>query len=205
MATLDLITLTEAKQEIAAVNVDVDDLLLAGYISAVSQMIDNRCGPVVARTIADETHEVEQTSSIRLRVYPVLSVTTVDEFTREGTQTTLTLDTLASKHANGCYLVPRKWGRTLERRNAGAAYVFPPFGAVRVTYVAGRCASTAAVPEIFKHAARLAVATNWSIQQGSGSNTFGMGDGGFGAPLPIVMPRAVEAMLAAEFLPQGVA
>ena len=206
MATTDLITITEAKQEIAAVNVAVDDVLLASYVSAVSQMIDRKCGPIVARTITDEVHDVGQTAEIRLRTYPVMSITSVVEYSSLGVPVTLTADTPGAKHDNGYWInTSTKFARRLERRNAGVAYTYPPFGQVVVTYTAGRCASTATVPDIFRHAARLAVATNWSIQQGSGTMTFGVGDGGFGAPIPIIMPRAVDAMLAAEVLPGGVA
>jgi hypothetical protein len=205
MTTTDLITITEAKQEIGAISTAVDDVLLASYVAAVSEMIDRKCGPVVARTITAEVHDVGQVAELRLRTFPVLSVSSVVEYSSLGVATTLAADTPSSKHDNGYWInTGLKFARKLERRNAGVAYTFPPFGQVVVSYSAGRCASTATVPDIFKHAARLAVATNWSIQQGSGSMTFGVGDGGFGAPIPIIMPRAVDAMLAAEMLPGGI-
>lgn len=205
MAATDLITLAEAKQEIGAISVDVDDLLLGGYISAISTLLDDRCGPIVRRTITGEIYDVPMASQIRLRTYPVSAISAVTEYTVDGVATVLASDTLTTKRTNGFYFDSGpKWARTIQRRSAGSAYTFPPSGQVEVTYVAGRCATTATVPAIFKHAARLALSTHWSIQQGSGSLTFGDAQG-FGTPIPIVMPRAVELMLAAELLPAGVA
>lgn len=206
MAATDLITLTEAKQEIGAVGVEVDDLLLAWYVSAISEMIDAKCGPVVRRTYTAEVYDTPGTETLRLRHYPVASITSITEYTVEGVATVLTADTPAAKHTNGYWFSSApKWAREVQRRSSGYAYTFPPYGQVEVTYVAGRVANTAAVPYIFRHAARLCLSTHWSIQQGSGSLTFGAPDGGFGTPIPIVMPRAVEGMLAAEMLPPGVA
>lgn len=206
MAATDIISVFEAKQEIGGISSNLDDQLLAAYISAVSEHIDRLVGPVVNRTITGEIHETAGGRNVFLRNSPVSSITSVTEYTMGGASQTITVDTLTTKNAYGCYLnTSDKHRCMLSRRSNGMPTWWPIGGAVNITYVAGRYASTAAVGELFKHAARLAVATNWSIQQGTGSATWGAPEGAAMAPLPIVMPRAVEAMLLTEMRVPGIA
>jgi len=206
MAATDIISLTEAKHEIGGLSSNLDDTLLAAYISAVSEHIDRLVGPVVNRTITGETHDTNGERELFLRSTPVSSITTCTEYLLGGTAQTITPDTVATKNAYGCWLnTTDAHSARLARRMNGMPTYWPVGGTVVITYVAGRYATTAAVNELYKHAARLAVATNWSIQQGSGSATWGAPEGAAMAPLPIVMPRAVEAMLLSERRVPGIA
>jgi hypothetical protein len=206
MAATDLITLVEAKRELSALDQPVDDTLLGAYITAVSNMIDEQYGPVVYRTISNEQHETRGVLDIWLRVPPVASITSVTEYDVTGAAYTITPDTLTTKNVAGCFLNTSEFGAAkLQRRSGGSPIWWPIMGAVSVTYVAGRYATTAAVSEFWKQACRLTVSTTWQIQQGSGSITFGGVDAGYAAPIPITMPRAVQAMLATQKRIPGIA
>lgn len=205
MGAHDLITLSEAKQEISGLDVSLDEDLLAGYISACSLKLDSEYGPVVERSYT-EIYETNAQYEIVLRHRPIVSVETVTEYSSTGVATVLSADTLTTKHGNGYWFnASKRFNNRLARKAAGVDYLFPWYGAVEVAYTAGRFASTATVSELWKHACRLMVATNWAIQQGSGSVTWGSNDLGMGAPIPLIMPKAVVGLLAAEKLPPGVA
>jgi hypothetical protein len=206
MAATDIISVAEARQEIGGLSASLDDQLLAAYVTAVSQHIDRLVGPVVNRTITGEIHATNGEREIFLRQSPVSSITSCTEYTMGGTAQTITVDTLTTKNGYGCWLnTTDQHTARLQRRNNGMPTYWPIAGSMTVTYVAGRYATTDVVDELYKHAARLAVATNWSIQQGSGSATWGNAEGPGMSPLPIVMPRAVEAMLAHERRVPGIA
>lgn len=165
MATLDLLSSTEAK---AALNVTVSthDTEIAAYVTAVSLQLDNLCGPVVTRTITSESHDGGW-PQVFLRKRPVSSVTAVSEYSG-ATETALTAE---SPGTSGTYLVD---GSIVRRRSGfGLACFADGRKNVLVTYTAGRYASTGAVEEHFKGAARLALTNLWRREQGVGTETFG--------------------------------
>jgi hypothetical protein len=191
----DLLTLDEAKR---ALNIDPGntnfDTELALYVTALSERIDQECGPVVKRSVSGEAH-----AGGGLVIYPdyvpVAAVGSVVEYVG-GTATTLTAatDTVA-----GDYLLENpgtlhsfisRWSNFNVRRFAG--------GRVVINYVAGRFDSTAAVSALFKQAASTFLVHLWQTQ-GSGSATFGSPAEAipqFG--LGFAVPNRVVEMLAHE-------
>jgi uncharacterized phiE125 gp8 family phage protein len=169
MAATDIVTLTEARDYLTA-NRLADSPLLSNWITAASATIDDLAGPVVNRTITAELHS-GGTSEIRLRFSPVSSITTVTEYATDGSSTALTAETVSSKPAAG-YLADLTRG-VVWRRAAGLDYPFAGNRrSVSVTYVAGRAASTSAVPYRFKQACLMTLAHLWRVEHGTG-NSFG--------------------------------
>ncbi len=204
MATLDVLTEAES---LAAVNASATTATLTNLVTAVSQQLDELCGPVVVRTITSELHDGGR-PTILLRNLPVSSITTVTEY--DGTTgTTLTAETNATKTtANYLHLGTAgevASGRIVRRSN-NADYVFPAGRRnIDVTYVAGRAATTSAVAPKFKQAAAMMLRNVWVSEQASGSETFGAFTDQ--APNPLLGPgmlNKVAALLDGEMLP-GVA
>ena len=204
MATLDVLTEAES---LAAVNASATTATLTNLVTAVSQQLDELCGPVVVRTITSELHDGGR-PTILLRNLPVSSITTVTEY--DGTTaTTLTAETNVTKTtANYLHLGTAgevASGRIVRRSN-NADYVFPAGRRnIDVTYVAGRAATTSAVAPKFKQAAAMMLRNVWVSEQASGSETFGAFTDQ--APNPLLGPgmlNKVAALLDGEMLP-GVA
>lgn len=205
--TLDIVTLTEAK---SAINVDATntsyDTEIAAYITGVSRRIDTLCGPVVRRTISNETHWIGAAPFVDVRHVPISSVSSMIEYSQDGTATTLTAETLTVKPADA-YLIDTTAEEPIRiyRRSQGGPYLFPAGGAVQLTYVAGRYANTAGVDEVFKRAAAIMFSHLWRREQGVGSSTFGpLEDTGLGTPT-FAVPRAVVELLAEYLRPVGIA
>jgi hypothetical protein len=167
VATLDVLSSAEA---LAAVNLTADSTgRLVILTSAVSQQLDELCGPVVQRTVTAETHDGGSTF-IALDDRPVASVTTVTEYAGT-TSTTLTAESNTSKTGNDYFL---DTGGVIRRRSGGGDSRFPTGrGNVAVTYVAGRAANTAAVDAKFKQAAAMMLRNLWVSEAASGSETIG--------------------------------
>lgn len=150
---LDLLSLAEGYQ---AVNVNSGDASaeftaeLTRGITAVSRIVDDKCGPVVVRTITDEVHDGAR-GPLLPRKWPVFSVTAVKEYAGT-TLTTLTAETVASQTSNQFYFNAAE--NSVYRRSGGYDYTFNAGrGNVLITYVAGRYADTAAVDAKYKVAA----------------------------------------------------
>jgi len=87
VATLDVLTLTEAKEALnLTATQQYDATELPAWITGVSARLDELVGPVVRRTITGETHDGGG-HVIRLRYYPVTAVTSVTEY--DGTVATV--------------------------------------------------------------------------------------------------------------------
>ena len=204
MATLDVLSEAES---LAAVNASATTATLTNLVTAVSQQLDELCGPVVVRTITSELHDGGR-PTILLRNLPVSSITTVTEY--DGTTgTTLTAETNATKTTIN-YLHLGTAGEVasgrIVRRSNNADHVFPDGRRnVEVTYVAGRAATTSAVAPKFKQAAAMMLRNVWVSEQASGSETFGAFTDQ--TPNPLLGPgmlNKVAALLDGEMLP-GVA
>lgn len=165
--TLDVLTLAEAK---AAVKLGATDssknALVAAAITSLSRSFDSIYGPVVQRTVTSELHDGGG-YAVALLEAPVTAasdVTTVTEYV--GTASTvLSVESNSSKPANA-YLVDRYPGWTrlglIRRRSSDSDDTYPAGRLnVEITYEAGRYATTAAVDERFKEAARLWLANRW--------------------------------------------
>jgi hypothetical protein len=164
--TLDVLSISEAKDAInlEQANVDHDDEI-ARQVTAVSRIFDATVGPVVQRTITDELHDGGG-CEVNLRFWPASSVTTVTEYS-SGSAQVLVAETVSSLPANG-YLAesytraPSLLSGRLIRRSSGSDYPFPTGRRnVKVTYVAGRYATTAVVDARFKECAASVLRRLW--------------------------------------------
>lgn len=169
--TLNVLTLLEGRLAVGISDTDTRyDLPLAQKITAVSRRLDRLCGPIVQRTVTDEVHP-GGCPSIRVRRWPVASFTTVTEYDAT-TPTVLTQEDFDTQPTNG--FLPERWESTptavfngiIWRRSSGYGAWFP-FGpeAIKVTYVAGRAATTAAVDPVFKEAAGIALKNLWRTME----------------------------------------
>ena len=207
MATLDVLSLAEAK---AAIGQDTtsDDATLPPVITAVSLALDEGAGPIVVRTLTDEVYDGGQTD-IQLAQWPVTSITSVTEYDGTTAQV-LTAETNASKPVYGYRTEPYRGqptgllGPTVIRRGSGADARFPADRSnVVVTYVAGRFATTSAVSELFKEAARITLMHWWRTRE---QGTFEVVlDGGDGFEVPRsnfprwAVPNAAKELLGSEW------
>lgn len=192
--TLDVLTLDEAK---AALNITgaTFDTELASYITAVSQRLDDICGPIVQRTVTDEAHD-GGTPVIWPYLAPVASIVSVVEYV-SGTDSALAAETPAT---SGDYVLANAGtiNSQIRRRSGWATQAFAAgTGNILVTYVAGRFATTAVVAPKFKQAAAIFLSHLWRFEQGQGSATFGGSSEGLGIP-SFGTPNAVRDLVAAE-------
>lgn len=164
MATTDLLDEVEARQYLGIGMTDESkSALVTAYVTACSSRIVAAVGPIVYGTLT-ETHDGGG-SVVFLESFPLHSVTQVVEY--DGlTAGTLTAETNAAKPAAG-YVANLKVGK-ITRRDTNSTTLFPRgVGNVSVTFVAGRCASTAAVPERYKMACGVMLQHLWRSQQSS--------------------------------------
>lgn len=156
--TLDVLTLAEGHAAINLPTANTDhDTELAQAITAVSRLLDAEVGCVVQRAIADEIHDggVWQIATNR---WPVASFTAVTE-DLHGTPTTLTAYVKEPfDRAVGLFS-----GR-IEREDS-----YFPSGRwnVKISYVAGRYASTATVDARFKACAAAVLRRLWKRESGT--------------------------------------
>lgn len=194
----DVLTLDEAKN---ALNIpltdDQFDDELASFVTAVSERLDDLCGPIVQRTVTDEIH-VGAVASIWPEFTPAASFSAVLEYAG-GVATTLTAETLL---VAGDYAVVDAGTHNshLARRSAWANRWFTA-GQVVITYVAGRYADTASVSPKFKQAAAKTLSWLWRGDQGAGTATFGAADGASVFGLGFALPNSVVELLAYEAIP----
>lgn len=202
MATLDWLTLAEAKAALNLSGVTTSDAEIAPWVTTTSVLLDHKVGPVVIRTITDERHD-GAVWPLRTRLYPVTSFTSVTEYL-VTTATVLTAETNASKPAaaylaESYYTDATLYSGRIWRRGSGSNVAFAT-GALNVvvTYIAGRFAATASVDERFKSAARLTLQNLWNSQR---PNLAQVGE--FEIPQSnwpkFSVPNAVREMLADEW------
>lgn len=195
MAATDLLGTLEAKQYLGISASDsTKDTLVAAYTTAASVRIVNGVGPVVYGTLT-ETYSGGGTA-IYLRSTPVQGVTQVVEYD-ETTASTLTASTNSSQPSDA-YVVDLVNGK-LTRRDLNATAWFPVgIDNVQVTYVAGRAADTASVPERYKVACGLMLQSLWRSQQTSAAQVdeFDVPQSNFPR---FAVPNAVKELLADEW------
>lgn len=197
MAILDLVTLGEAKAALRLPS-NTNDGLLGSWITAVSVRVDELCGAVVVRTVTDELHDGG--AGFVAPVYvPISSVTSISEYDSAGTATVLSAEDYDTKPADG-WLVD---GELIRRRSSGADAVFAAGRRnVRVTYVSGRVANTAAVTEQFKRAALVIVAHMWREEHGQASTSFAADDGLVTVGAGWAIPRRARDLLGDQIRPR---
>lgn len=176
---VDLLTLAEAKRigRIASTDSSEDDLL-AAYITAASELLDEWAGPTVARTVTSELHDGTNSSGrgwrhkILLEHRPVIAVTTVIEH-RSGDPLTLLVET-TTQQPTDAYLAdryspdPTLFNGHLRRRSSGED-AWWEYGRqnIAVTYMAGRVASTSDVSARFKRACAITLQNLWRDREPS--------------------------------------
>ena len=191
MAATDIVSLDEAKTALN-ITTDAHDPVLEQWVSAISELVDAYCGPVVIRTVTDEAHNGGGTL-LFLRHRPVASVASVTEYA-SGTATVLTAESL---DAAGTFRFDADLG-VIARRTSWPDTRFGASG-VLVTYEAGRYASTDDVSPRFKTAVLAILRRFWARE----TPNWVRGSGGFAdlVPNPAVEPgtpaffRAVQPVI----------
>ena len=178
---------------------------LEGYVTAISNAVDELVGPVVARTVTGE-RQPGGCSAVWLRRTPVLSVSTVKVWSG-GVSTTLTAETLS---AAGDYLAeqdpddPTRLSGVLLRRSSWSSMLWE-CGTVEVTYSAGRYANTAAVAGTRFHTAAVQALKN--MWQGDVDSTAVLNE--YDQPVSAfpasALPRGVRDLLADQIQYRGLA
>ncbi len=169
MATLDVLTLAEAKSALNLSGTAQYDTELAAWITACSIRLDKAVGPIVRRAVTAELHDGGK-SKVRTELWPVNTFTTVTEYLFT-TPTVLTRETNASKPDNAYTAEPYSADPTLFsgriiRRNTGNDFRFPSGRQnVEITYDAGRFVNTATIDEFFKQGARYLLINAWNTQR----------------------------------------
>lgn len=193
MVAIDILTLDEAKAAVDVVPGDSRfDVELPAYITAVSELLDDEFGPVVARALT-ELHDGSALSYaagpgarrgtadlpsggrsvIFTSLRPAYSFTTVTEYDVSGNPTVLTAETVSSKPTSS-YLAepdprdPTRFSGKLTRRGAGVTSWWA-YGEknISVLYSAGRYATTDAVSGKWKTAAKICLQNAWRSRQQS--------------------------------------
>jgi uncharacterized phiE125 gp8 family phage protein len=177
VAATDVITLAEAKEQLNITST-ADDAELAGFISGVSEAVEDYAGAVVQRTVT-ETFDGGR-STVLLTRTPVASVTSV---TDNGT----VLD------ASG-YEVSKS-GVLTRVAGQGTLPFLPGTQSVEVVYVAGVAASTAAAPWRVKLAAKIILQHLWETQRPAASGLFSQGSDDYDPRYSYSLPRRALELL----------
>lgn len=158
---LDILDFDEAKQAVnmSTARAGSDDATtpLELAITAISRVIDDLRGPVVARDVEGEIHDGGGWFIVPEK-QPVLSITTVTEY--NGTVPTV----LAAEHfptTTSSYGYWLKSNGALYRRSGGAYSIFGGT-LVIIDYRAGRFESTETVDQQYKKCAAEILQGNWS-------------------------------------------
>jgi hypothetical protein len=190
--TYDLLSLTEAKQALGLPTANPDlDTTVASYVTAVSRLLDDRCGPLVQRTVTNETHSGNGETIIQLAQRPAASITSCTEY-QGTTAVPLTVETIGTAPSNGC--IVDSTNGLLYRRSGGVdARWYPGRNNITVTYTAGRYASTSVVDARVKRATGMLLRHLWAIDKGSGNMMFGEIE--MPIPMGYAIPNRVREML----------
>ena len=200
--TYDLLSLAEAKATLGQSAAATDlDTTIASYVTAVSRMLDEACGPLVTRTVTAEKYSGDGTAIIKLRQMPASAITSCTEY-QGTTAVTLTVETIGTTPSAGCILDPAT-GLLYRRAGGWDDAWYPGRGNISVTYTAGRYANTAAVDARVKRAAGMLLRHLWAIDKGSGNMMFGEVD--MPIPMGFAIPNRVREMLSDFWLVPGFA
>lgn len=203
MGTWDVLTLEEAKQALNVTATVKHDAELPAYITATSDRLDRLIGPVVQRDITDEVHDGGR-EHIYLTFFPVVFVSTVVEHA-DTEPVVLEPETATAQPGEAYATHPYRRGDLLShritRRSSSGRHRNARFAVgtnnITVSYVAGRCADTASVDPLYKHAAGLMLANFWRAQQDSSGSV-----GEFDVPQSSfprwAVPRAVVQLVEDE-------
>jgi hypothetical protein len=189
--TYDLLSLSEAKTTLGlAASASDLDTAVASYVTAVSRLLDEKCGPFVQRTISSEIHSGGYIM-LQLRNAPAASITSCTEY-QGTTAVTISVETLGTAPANGC-LLDSTTGMLVRRSGGSDDIWYPGRNNVTVTYSAGRYTNTAAVDARVKRAAGMLLRHLWAMDKGSGNLMFGEID--MPIPMGYAIPNRVRELL----------
>lgn len=199
MADTDVISLDEALAAINMTGSGADHgLQLELFVTAVSDLLDDLCGPIVRRDITDEVHDVGMYDPLILRYQPVASIDSVTEFTQGVPATLIPEDNVTA----GTFLL--RDGMVYRRNSFGPSTWLGSI--IYVTYTAGRYATTDEVGARFKLAGCEILAREWpqyAAAWSRGAGVFDAPEGSLGY-FKSVRP-VVEQWLADELRPPAVA
>jgi hypothetical protein len=163
----DLCTVLEAKAQLNKSALDSsDDVELAIYIAAVTELIEAITGPVATRTVVQNFWPATTGNALVLNTWPILTVTSI-------------VDGLTGYDMSGWFVADTPSG-VLHLKYPGYSAFPLQTSYLAVTYTAGR----ASIPPIIHLAALLAVSDLWTTQQGRSSTR----------PLPGGDPPQASAM-----------
>lgn len=199
--TLDVLTEEEAREAVGYRSQEQAGNLAAA-VTAVSRLLDDHFGAVVQRTVTAEIQPGWR-SWVTLKVCPVTSFTSVDE-ADGATVTALTRQTFGADESSTTYRA-EAWQTSSAPFSGTICRTSGVFARdVRVTYVAGRYATTAAADRRFKQAAAIALKNIWKAYQDSLAAT-----GEFSTPFSSFptfgLPKACRELLRNEMLIPGIA
>lgn len=199
--TYDVLTIAEARTAVGLGSSTAQDTPLAAWVTAISRQLDRLCGPIVKRTIANETHSSTWgLSFIDVDFAPIYSTPgiTLTEYSNAGTGVVLSAEDHDTKPTSGYLLTRRRGGgytKRIERRASGRCTGFDD--SVVISYDAGRAADTASVDPLFKQAASMMLRAAWVGEQASGTQTF---PEDIGALLGPKLLNRVAALLEGEII-----
>lgn len=196
---LDVLSPAEARSAVGIRSSEMDENL-AMAVTAISRLFDDSFGPVVQRTVTNEVHR-GFSETVTTDLCPVASFTSVIE-AWQTVQTALTekvfgaADTTDSFWAEPWQTTSAPYSGTLYRIGGGVGGGgFSEL--VKISYVAGRFASTAVVDRLFKQAAVFALKNAWKAYQDSLAQS-----GEFTSPFAsfpgFALPRASTQLLRGE-------
>ena len=190
-STLDILTLAEGYAALPGVVAGSRDDDVARYITAASAALDDLCGAIVIRTVA-ETHTAGGTT-----LFPHHPVDSVTNLALDGTA----LDATTGYQVDGA-ATPYP---SVALGSYGGGYSTSGFPArYTLTYRAGRFASTAVVSPRFKQACAFLVRHWWRPEEGGGGEVYGAGLTATGVP-SFGIPNVVKDMLSGELRLPGIA
>lgn len=198
MADTDLLTTDEATEAISMVGSGAQHAAqIALWVSAISERVDARCGPVVIREIEDET--IFPQGGLLFPLYqPVVAISEITEYV-SGVAGVLTAESVS---ASGDYLMR---SGLIERRSGFSPILWR--GPAVVTYTAGRFEDTESVGAKWKTAAGAALRRLWAREAPmwarGGGFLAGEETGGIG--FFRVIDPVVDEWLADELNPPAVA
>lgn len=186
----DILALDEAQAAIGATGDQTYDGQLERAVTAISDLIETRVGPVVIRSVTD-AHDGGYCSITPYQ--RVSEITSVVEW-QGSTEVELTPETPGGQEPYA-YLYDEVRRMLIRRESGFDARWYPGRLNIVLTYDAGRYATTDAVAPRFKEAAAIALAHNWRFDHGQGNQTFGAFDGEPGFGRGFALPnRALEIL-----------
>lgn len=190
----DILTPTEATDALGPNGSQWATALVELYVSALSKFIDDLCGPVVARAVAD----LEAVTASTTLDLPAATTDTVMDTLRTGMRlgTPYSIGTVGDPAAvadGRCLTAVNYAGRTVSITGQNVTVA----GTDKI--MRGRYADTASVARHFKLAASMILAHNVTLESGQPSDTYDMVnlEAGF------LIPLRAQNLLSAEIGPRA--